>query len=300
METNKVPLVSVVLVEYRDLDGLYVTLNSIYNQVYPKIQLIVYDDCSPEIEEEELIKAVNKDLPDNIVDIVVHKNHKNLGTVKNLNHAISHVVGQYICLISASDMLADNYVLKNIVKYFEDNQCEICTSKRRVVLPTGDIIIKPTVEEIEKIITKSNKELFVEMSLNHFMGVGTFFRSDVYEKYGKYNENYRLIEDLPYYLNYLVQNGKIYFYDYETYIYMPGGITSKKFDFNSQLNQDRIAIYKHSIFPYLRWFSFKEKRQLYFRYIFECYRNRKDLMILCCVMCPEIFLEKVLKRIRRK
>ena len=41
-------LVSVVVLAYRSADTIIETLESIKKQTYPKIELIVTDDCSPD------------------------------------------------------------------------------------------------------------------------------------------------------------------------------------------------------------------------------------------------------------
>ena len=195
-------------------------------------------------------------------------------------------------------MFANKGVISSVVQYFNLTKCLVCTTKR--IIYNADKkkqIIKPTVQDI-CYLDRTPKNTFVYLSLNHFMGVGTYFSKDVFLKYGYFDENYRLIEDLPFYLHLLERGEKICFMDAVTMIYMPGGITSGKFQFESQLNQDRIKIFHNIILPRIEWFNFREKRKLMFSHTFECYRNNKVKLLIACVLYPENLVSKVFNRLK--
>lgn len=296
------PLISVIVLTYKNIESLLPTLVSIFQQDYSNIELLISDDSTPGISCEDIWKIVNEQqIHENIKNIIVQVQETNLGTVKNLNSILKKASGEIFSLISASDLYYSESVLSKVSNFFEDKRCLICTTKRMVVSEDRkQSYIKPTEREIKILENSTADELFVELSLNHFIGIGTFIKKDFYNKYGYHDEEYRLIEDLPFYLKIASSGEKIYFFDCISVIYMPGGITSQKFDYNSLLNQDRLKIYEKIIFPNIKMFTKRDKRQLRYNFVFECVRNKKGKMLITSLIYPNITLKKVYRRLRNR
>ncbi|MBQ3865751.1 MAG: glycosyltransferase, partial [Clostridia bacterium] len=47
-------VISVIIISYREFSFIYETLDSIFKQDYPSIQIVVTDDCSPVFPEKEI------------------------------------------------------------------------------------------------------------------------------------------------------------------------------------------------------------------------------------------------------
>ena len=111
--TNQ-PLVSVICLCYNHANYVIEALNSVINQSYKNVELIVVDDCSSD-NSQQLIKDWN--LSHNILFI---KNETNLGPTKAFNIALKQTKGEYIVDLAADDLLT-NTSIEQRLKTFESS-----------------------------------------------------------------------------------------------------------------------------------------------------------------------------------
>ena len=95
---TNIPLVSVAMATYNGEPFLREQLDSIYNQTYKNIQVLVTDDCSDDktvhILEEYKIRY----------GLQYYVNDKTLGAVRNFERALSFCKGEYIALSDQDDI----------------------------------------------------------------------------------------------------------------------------------------------------------------------------------------------------
>ena len=77
-------------------------LDSIKNQNYPAIQLIIFDDASTDNSQMVIDEWISMNTN---IEIEFIKQKNNIGRFKNLNHAIKKIKGKYLIFFSADDML---------------------------------------------------------------------------------------------------------------------------------------------------------------------------------------------------
>ena len=119
LKDNKLPLVSVIALCYNQEKYLIETLNSIINQSYQNIELIITDDYSTDDSIKEIQQWINQ----NNVKCTFKKNKKNIGICKSLNNAIKLVKGEYLNLIACDDILLPNKI-KNQVEQFNQSDAK--------------------------------------------------------------------------------------------------------------------------------------------------------------------------------
>ncbi|MFP7656876.1 glycosyltransferase family 2 protein [Chryseobacterium proteolyticum] len=124
------PLVTVVVVSYNHSGYIEECLNSIKNQTYKNIQLIVGDDASPDNSVEVFENwLVNNNYP-------AEKNFhtKNTGLATMLNECVQLARGKYIKLIAADDFLHPDF-LEKCVKILEtkDNSFAVAFTSAYIV-----------------------------------------------------------------------------------------------------------------------------------------------------------------------
>lgn len=112
---NKEPLVSIAMCSYNGERFIKEQLDSILNQTYNNIELIIVDDCSKDNTIEIIEEYLNKDNR-----IKFYKNVKNLGFVKNFEKSISLCTGKYIALADQDDIWKKNK-LEVFVAEIKDN-----------------------------------------------------------------------------------------------------------------------------------------------------------------------------------
>lgn len=106
---NEHPLVSIVVITYNSGNTILETLDSIYNQTYSNIELIICDDFS----RGNTIDLCEKWIGENgkkFTDVSLLQNRKNTGTVKNLNNGIKASNGKYVKPLAGDDQLVSSAI----------------------------------------------------------------------------------------------------------------------------------------------------------------------------------------------
>jgi len=108
---NRKKLVSIAMTTYNGESYIEKQLQSILNQTYNSLEIIICDDCSNDSTVEIIKKYIRIDTRIQLV-----KNKKNLGFKKNFEQAISLCTGDYIALSDQDDIWKNNKIEKLLSK----------------------------------------------------------------------------------------------------------------------------------------------------------------------------------------
>lgn|GEM_PF-1410636 len=237
METS---LISVIVLTYNNCSYYRECINSIFSQTYNNIELIISDDCSSNFYKDEIIDYVDKNKKNNIKNIIMNINEKNLGIVKNYNKAIRLSNGQYIFYLCIDDVFYDNKVLEDVVNYFKNTDSLIFTGYKDVYDETLTKYIKtlPRPLEVELLRKNNPKFLYENLCKGSFIsGSNTSFSRKLIDKYGYLDEKYLYLEDYPRYLQLTKKGCNISFYARKLIKYRMGGVTTTG-EINNYLRKD--------------------------------------------------------------
>ncbi len=106
------PLVSVICLAYNHEAYVVEALNSVINQTYPNIELLIADDCSTD-NSAIVIKDWLKEHP----NVQFLSNNTNLGSNKTFNQLAKIAKGEYIIDLAADDVLLPNCIEKQIATF---------------------------------------------------------------------------------------------------------------------------------------------------------------------------------------
>lgn len=109
------PLVTVICLCYNHESFVVETLDSVINQTYPNIELIIVDDCSND-QSVNVIQEWLKKHPE--VPFIANK--KNLGNTTAFNKGYKISKGEYIIDLAADDILMD-YCVAVQIQRFQDS-----------------------------------------------------------------------------------------------------------------------------------------------------------------------------------
>ncbi len=112
------PLVSVLIPAYNHEKYVQETIESIINQSYKNIELIIVDDGSSDSTWEK-IQSLESVCRERFVG-VIFRSRKNVGTCETLNELVSLARGEYIYL-TASDDLTKRHAIAKEVDFLENN-----------------------------------------------------------------------------------------------------------------------------------------------------------------------------------
>lgn len=106
---SDLPLVSVIIPSYNREKVIQRAVDSVLNQIYRNIELIVVDDCSTDNTIDILSRIEDKRL-------IVLRNEKNEGACVSRNKGILNSSGEYIAFLDSDDVW-DKNKLENQVNY---------------------------------------------------------------------------------------------------------------------------------------------------------------------------------------
>ena len=247
-------LLSILLLSYNNLDRVYGTLDCIFQQDYPAMELVLSDDSSADFEKlqprvNDYIEAHRRE---NLQRICWVSHPKNVGTVRNLNDAIRTSRGDYLFSTSPEDELAHESALSHLVLTMEQEGRDICFGRMVGVTPEGrTVTYLPSCESDYDLlksytVEQTRRRLF---SRNFLPGACKMITRRLLEENGLYPESVRLIEDYPYWLI-LTKNGVPFAYLDEVILrYQLSGVSSAG-HYSEAFMEDMFRIYDQYIFPY--------------------------------------------------
>lgn len=191
MTSNNLPLVSIFLSAYNVEAYIEECMNSLVNQTYPNIEIIVIDDCSTDQTYSILQRFAKQDNR-----VRLFRNEVNLHIPKSLNFALSKVSGEYLLHQDGDDVAALDRVEVMINYLIEHPEIDL--------LGSSSVIISPEGKEIRRSKFYSNPQLLREIlpyrsPVNHIWAT----RAEVYTKVGGYREGVQGVEDYDFILRVL-------------------------------------------------------------------------------------------------
>ncbi|MEG1932158.1 MAG: glycosyltransferase family A protein [Pygmaiobacter sp.] len=198
-------LFTVAIIHYNQPGYIQTAIDSVLKQDYPAIELLLADDCSADFDEAALREYIGDHAGKNIKNVFFQRNIQNLGTVKNLNRVISNSTGEYILFFAADDALYNSEVLSRFVPRLEAlPKGNLCVSAQCLMMDQelrenlGDFT---DVNLAARLNEQGAREQFKVLLERAFYGVGaSAFRRADFDTYGRFDEQYALVEDWSYFL----------------------------------------------------------------------------------------------------
>jgi glycosyltransferase involved in cell wall biosynthesis len=106
-------LVSVIIPIYNHERYLEKCLDSIYQDSYPRIELLAIDDCSKDSSFATATEWSHK-FQDRFERVNISKNDTNLGVCKTLNKLVSQCQGKFICIVASDDYLLQGGIIAKV------------------------------------------------------------------------------------------------------------------------------------------------------------------------------------------
>lgn len=167
---KKYPLISIAMTTFNGQKFLIEQIDSLINQTYPNLEIIICDDNST----DQTLQILNQYKNDNIK---IFKNDKNLGFVKNFEKAILLCNGEYIALCDQDDIwMCDK--IETLFNNIEDNLL-IC-SGYSIIDENANKVKNILLKDIEKYDYKKYKDIL--LMRNFVTGCTVLFKKDLLKK----------------------------------------------------------------------------------------------------------------------
>src|SRR5690606_27513163 len=112
---NEYPLISIGIPTYNRNYGIRKTLESIWQQQYPNLEIIISDNCSTD-NTSEVLAEFAKEHP----EIKAYREEKNITMIPNFNFAPEKASGKYFMWVADDDTLEPG-ILQRYVEFVEAN-----------------------------------------------------------------------------------------------------------------------------------------------------------------------------------
>lgn len=253
---------TIIVMVYKNLNQVIQTLDSIKKQTYSNYEVIVSDDGSPNYTQEDFDK-ITEQYKNEFTYFKLINNGINRGTVKHFNSLIKQAKGTIICPLSSGDQFYNENSLQEIMNAF-DQEDELIYTSKRMIKKENSIEYYPSLYQVS-LLDQSNHFFEYIMKYGNFVsGASTYYKKDIFDKYGFFDEKYRLLEDYPFYAKLALNNEKIGYLDYPTIQYELGGISTAS-NRNPLLDQDYVTLFKDVLSQKDIHLSYTAKRALKYR-----------------------------------
>ena len=180
---NQQPLISVLMPAYNSELYIAEAIESILNQSYQNIELIIFDDGSSD-NTRQVIQSFNDP---RIVKILSDQNY---GVVRARNDMIDRASGQYIALMDADD-IADRTRLEKQLRSLEAGECDLCGSAQWV-LDEASGKIKKSKDKFTDADLRSLLSVYCGLCNSAMMGKAEIFKRFKYDTTILTSEDYYL------------------------------------------------------------------------------------------------------------
>jgi glycosyltransferase involved in cell wall biosynthesis len=161
------------------------TIQSVLSQNYENIEYIIIDGASTDNTNALLKKYRNR--------IAYYISEKDEGIYHAMNKGINIAKGDILFFLNAGDVFTDEFVVEKVVKAF---------SKTDIEFLYGDIFFNNGVSEKLVQFNYVDKAFFLDKNLCH---QSIFYKSEVFNKCGHFDENYSMLADYEWNIRGLVQ-----------------------------------------------------------------------------------------------
>lgn len=152
---TKAPLISVIITNYNYEKFIGEAIESVLNQTYENIELIVIDDGSTD-GSRDVIKKYEKDYPD--IRILLQENK---GVVPTRNRGLKEARGEFLIFIDADDTIPSDFIVQMYNTSQEKNADVVCCDLQTDAV----LVVEP--------ITLSNFLMFAPTPICQLIRVGS-------------------------------------------------------------------------------------------------------------------------------
>lgn len=288
-------LVSIIMPTFKNDINLKRAIESVINQDYNNVELIIIDDNANECWNKKVRKYISnyKDK----IKIILITNDENMGSAKSRNLGINYSTGKYITFLDDDDEYLPNKVGKQ-VEYIIKQNGDFCITDLFLLNDNEKIVRK----RVHKYLLKNNNLLAIHLKY-HLTGTDTLmFKKDYLLKIGKFDE-IDLGDEFYLILKAILNKGKLVYLPgnyVKAYVHEAGiGITAGK---NKMQGEEVLFNRKKEYFSCLKKADIKYIKMRHNLVIASCYLRIKkyDQFLLflfkACINSPLDFIKQILKR----
>jgi glycosyltransferase involved in cell wall biosynthesis len=180
------PKLSIVTVCFNNKEGLDKTIRSIISQTFHDYEFIIIDGGSSDGSADVIKKYEDK--------ISYWISEKDNGAYYAMNKGIAKANGEYCLFLNSGDYLNSDDILQKVFK--NNYEQDIIYGNMKIDWGQGKVTIG----------TMPDKISFYQMYTDTLWHPVSFIKRTLFEKYGKYNEMYKIVADYDFFFKTIVMN----------------------------------------------------------------------------------------------
>lgn len=205
---NQMPLVSVLIPAYNRPHYLLLALESVLNQTYPNIEIVICDDST----NDEVMIMIQPFLK-KYEQIRYYKNEVNLSG-ENLNKCLDLAQGEFINYLMDDDLFHKDKIEKMVLCFLKNPKVTLVTSNKQIIDENGELVNEQPPSTFNKDTIIEGKVIgnYILKNLFNLIGEPTtvmFRRRDLDGPFGSYHgRKYNFINDLATWMS-LMAKGQV-------------------------------------------------------------------------------------------
>jgi glycosyltransferase involved in cell wall biosynthesis len=215
------PLVTIIITTYNSSQFLLETLESVFEQTWEELELIITDDCSNDNTVEICRKWLNE-YTQRFSNVELLTSEFNTGVSANANRGLHMAKGDWIKFLGADDTLKPECIEDNMLWTTSHPDIKVLFSKIEIYKDTfkpqnivGIIPVDPYIQTgimADWRSAESQYRMLLVSDRIHF-SPSVFLNRDLLYNVGGFDEQFKMLEDYPLWLK-LTKNGyRLYFMD---------------------------------------------------------------------------------------
>lgn len=215
-------LVSIVVVTYQSELYIIETLDSILNQDYSPLELVITDDASTDATISICKEWLDKN-KQRFSNVRLLKSEKNTGTSRNANRGVKASSGSWIKILAGDDLLQPDCI-SSYVQFIQNKDVQVVVSS---MIPFRDKnMIRHYSKEknyAKEFLYKSSttvRQQFLALLYVYCINSPTLFmKRSAFQEVDGYDEEMKIIEDMALYLRFVLHRKRIYYMNKVTVLY---------------------------------------------------------------------------------
>ena len=172
--------VTIITIVYNNQECIADCIHSVLTQTYPNIEHIVIDGGSTDGTQEKIQPFQDR--------LAYYISEKDKGLYNALNKGIKQATGDIIGILHSDDLFYDSESIQKVVNTFKDTNTDFVYAK-------GQYVDKTNIEKVKRIYaSKPYKKYYLPFGWIP-LHTTIYVRKEVFEKYGLYEEHYRIASD---------------------------------------------------------------------------------------------------------
>lgn len=201
--------ISIISISYNNALGLHKTIESVVQQSYTNYEYIVIDGGSTDNSVEIIEQYADK--------ITYWISEPDKGIYNAMNKGLAQAKGDYVHFLNSGDL----YASPNVLTQFFPEERSIALLRGVQICDYGD--------RTDRWLNIGNREITLyDMFINTLLHQATFIKRDLFDKYGLYDEELKIVSDWKFFFLAILGGEKTQFLDVDIVQFEMYGISTNK------------------------------------------------------------------------